>query len=289
MGKHGYYHLFPDGFRADYLFEDRAAFVSGMNILACSFLKSDVCIMAFCLMDNHVHFILYGTLDQCMAFRDRFSHHYSLWYSKRYASKCLQTLDFDIKHMDDERYILTSIAYVLRNSISAGFSFCPEDYLWSSGGLYFRDPEKLRIKCYKKVSEMTIRERRQCLRTRAEIPPEWLITSEGFIWPGNYVDYKRVESLYHTPKSFAYFMGQRKEDEINNTLGIYDTVFLPDIELREKAVIRSSRLFATTNLRQLDVRSRLILAKELRKEYRCSFKQIARIIHLDLKYIKELV
>ena len=61
------------------------------------------------------------------------------------------------------------------------------------------------------------------------------------------------------------------------------------IELREKAVIRSSRLFATTNLRQLDVRSRLILAKELRKEYRCSFKQIARIIHLDLKYIKELV
>lgn len=176
-------------------------------------------------------------------------------------------------------------------SIAAGFSFCPEDYQWSSSGLYFRNPEKISsmTSCWKMVSEMTVRERRQSLRTRMDIPHEWLITSEGFIWPGNYVDYKRVESLYRSPKSFAYFMGQKKEDEVNDALGIYDTVFLPDIELREKAVARCSVLFATTDLRQLDVRGRLILAKELRKEYRCSPKQIARIIHLDPKYIKELV
>lgn len=90
----------------------------------------------------------------------------------------------------------------------------------------------------------------------------WKIAPEGFLWPGNYIDYKIVEQLFKTPKSFTYFMGQGKEDEINRSLGIVHSVAMPDMELRAKA---------------------------LRKEYMCSAKQIARIVHLDPKYIKELL
>ena len=291
MDKCGYYHLFSDGFRADFLFEDKSSFIFGMNMVALCFLKSRVEVIAFCLMDNHVHFILYGTVTDCICFKDKFLHQYGLWYSNRYEGKCCQELIFDIKLMDDERYILTSIAYVLRNGIAAGFRFCADDYEWSSNGLYFRDPERLSLLTsgWKKISDMTIRERRHFLKTRAEIPPEWLVTQAGFIWPGNYVNYKHAESLYRSPKSFAFFMGQRKEDEINNVLGIHNSVCLPDIELREKAVNSCIRLFGTADLRALDVKSRIVLAKELRKDYYCSFKQIARIVHLHSKYLAELV
>lgn len=84
-------------------------------------------------------------------------------------------------------------------------------------------------------------------------------------------------------------MGQGKEEEINRSLGFEDSVRLPDIELREKAVLRCMRMFGTTNLRRLDAQKRIRLGKELRKECRCSIKQIGRIIHLDPIYLKELV
>lgn len=51
----------------------------------------------------------------------------------------------------------------------------------------------------------------------------------------------------------------------------------------------SHKLYGVTNLRNLDVRQRIALGKELRREYRSSVKQIARIIHLDPKYLKELL
>ena len=291
MGNKGFYHLFSDGFRTEVLFEDKQSFISGMNITALCFLKCHVKILAFCLMDNHIHFILYGTMDDCKHFMNKFIHRYGIWYSNRYSGKKSETIDFDIKIIEDEKYLLNSISYVLRNSIAAGYSFCVEDYQWSSGGLYFRMPERLNNSTsgWKKTSDISLREQRRIFQTQDELPSEWKITPEGYIWPGNYVDYKEVEKLFRTPKSFIYFMGHSKEEDINIILGINESVFLPDMELREKAVTHCFILFQTTNLRCLDAQRRIRLAKELRKEYRCSAKQIARIIHLDPRFIKELV
>ena len=291
MGKRGFYHLFSDGFRTDCLFENRQAFTAGMNIVAICFLKCDISILAFCLMDNHVHFILYGTAEECELFRDKFIHKYSIWYSKRYSGKMLERMDFDIRLMEDEKYILNSIAYALRNGIAAGYCYCTEDYPWSSGGLYFRMPERIMemTSGWKQISDITTRDKRRMFQTKADIPAGWKITPEGFIWPGNYIDFKMVEKLYRTPKSFTFFMGQSKEDEINRSLGISECIALPDMELREKTVTLCLRMFNTTDLRRLDVQKRITLGKELRRNYRCSAKQIARIIHLAPQYVKELV
>ena len=291
MGKKGYYHLFSDGFRSDFLFEDRQAFIAGMNIVALCFLKCDISVLAFCLMDNHVHFILYGTYEECERFKSRFIHRYSIWFSNRYFEKRHSDINFDIKVIDDERYLLTSIPYVLRNSIASGYKFCIDDYPWSSGGLYFRAADRLKMMTagWKKISDLSTRELRRYIQTLDDLPDEWLISPEGFIWPGNYVDYKAVEQLYRTPKSFTFFMGQTKEEEINRSLGIHNEVSLPDMELREKAVTHCLRMFNTTNLRRLDTQKRIALGKQLRRECKCSSKQIARIIHLDPIYIKELV
>ena len=78
MGNKGFYHLFSDGFRTDVLFEDKLAFIAGMNIVALCFFRCNVSILAFCLMDNHVHFILYGTKEDCLKFRDKFIHKYGI-------------------------------------------------------------------------------------------------------------------------------------------------------------------------------------------------------------------
>ena len=160
----------------------------------------------------------------------------------------------------------------------------------ASAGLYFRRPEIMDSVSshWTKVSDLSYRQKRDMLKTNMEVPGDWKVTPEGFLWPGNYVDYQVVEKLFRTPKSFAFFMGQSKEEEISMSLGAREHVALPDMELREKAVAHSRRMFRTSNLRELDADRRMRLAKTLRKEYRCSYKQIARIIHLDQKYLKEL-
>ena len=84
-------------------------------------------------------------------------------------------------------------------------------------------------------------------------------------------------------------MGQGKEEDINRSLGIDTAAELPEIELRENAIRLCLKMFKTSNTRMLDVTKRLVLGKELRRMYRCSVKQIARIIHLDPKFIKELL
>ena len=291
MGKKGFYHLFSDGFRTDVLFQDNISFIAGMNIIALSYLCAEVKILAFVLMDNHVHFILYGTADDCIRFKDKFIHKFAMWYSNHNNGRCLNAMEFDLKELEDERYLLNSIAYVLRNGIAAGFAYCPDDYRWSSAGLYFRSPEMLKsiTSRYVSISELSVRERRRLMHSHTDIPLTWKITPEGFIWPGSYVDYEIVERLYRTPKSFTYFMGQSKEEDINRSLGMDGNVVIPDMELREKAIELSMEMFNSTYLRKLTVPDRLSLAKELRRVYRCSAKQIARIVHLDQIYVKEFI
>lgn len=291
MGKKGFYHLFSDGFRTDVLFQDNISFVAGMNIIALSYLCSKVKILAFVLMDNHVHFILYGRAEDCIHFKDKFIHKFAMWYCNHNKGRCINALEFDIKELTDERYLLNSIAYVLRNGIAAGFAYCPDDYRWSSAGLYFRSPEMLDsiTSKYVSVSELSVRERRRLMHSHTDIPLNWKIVPEGFIWPGSYVDYELVEKLYRTPKCFTFFMGQSKEEDINKSLGMDCNVTIPDMELRAKAIELSMAMFKTTYLRKLTVPERLTLAKELRRVYKCSAKQIARIVHLDQMYVKEFV
>ena len=291
MGRRGYYHLFSDGFRTDVLFEDVKAFVAGMNIVALCYLKCEARILACVLMDNHVHFILYGEEQECILFRDKFIHRYGIWFSNAYPGRRCEMLDFDIKLIDGERYLLNSITYVLRNGIAAGYAYSADDYLWSSGGIYFRLPQRMEalVSSWKTISEIPSTECRRMFNTRDKFPADWRVTPEGFIWPGNYLDFRLVESLFKSSNAFTFFMGQLKEREINESLGINDRVSLPDLELREKAVNKSYKLYSETNLRNLDVRQRIAIGKELRREYRCSVKQIARIIHLDPKYLKELL
>lgn len=291
MGKKGFYHLFSDGFRTDALFQDNIAFVAGMNIIALSYLSSKVKILAFILMDNHVHFILYGTAEDCIHFKDKFIHKFAMWHYNHNNGRYMNALEFDIKELADERYLLNSIAYVLRNGIAAGFAYCPDDYRWSSAGLYFRSPEMLESlssKCVT-VSELSVRERRRIMHSHTDIPSDWKVTPEGFIWPGSYVDYKLVENLYRTPRSFTFFMGQSKEEDINKSLGMIGNVTIPDMELRAKAIELSMEMFKTTYIRKLTVPNRLSLAKELRRIYKCSAKQIARIVHLEQMYVKEFM
>ena len=71
MGKN-YFHVSSHGLETNDIFRSKEDFIRGMNDIALCVLGCDVCILAFCLMSNHFHFVLYGTLEECRKFAEEY-------------------------------------------------------------------------------------------------------------------------------------------------------------------------------------------------------------------------
>lgn len=66
------WHFSTDGNAVDAMFYDEDDFIVGMNRIYTTVRCYRVIILAFSLMDTHIHFVLYGKFDDC----NRFIHDY---------------------------------------------------------------------------------------------------------------------------------------------------------------------------------------------------------------------
>ena len=67
-----YWHFYTDGKSVEFFFPDDDSFRAGMELTSRLSAEFEVLILAFVLMDTHIHFILYGDLSECQ----RFMHKY---------------------------------------------------------------------------------------------------------------------------------------------------------------------------------------------------------------------
>lgn len=122
----GYYHLSSHGLEKNDIFKSRMDFIAGMNDVALCVLGYDVVIVCFCLMSNHFHFVLYGTLNECW----RFAHEYKRRCAMRMRRNTgevrgMRNVEVQIDLVDNQEYLENVIAYVLRNPLAAGLYVMP--------------------------------------------------------------------------------------------------------------------------------------------------------------------
>lgn len=101
------------------------------------------------------------------------------------------------------------------------------------------------------------------------------------ICPLCFLDLKRVEANFKTPMRYTYFLAKKLEGVIEEELYHSQKTFLPDKELRVVVSKLSKEIFAASDIRNLDVKSKLVIARRLRFDYASTVKQIARILNLD--------
>lgn len=90
-----YWHVCTDGLEKGLIFKDKDDFIFGMNGVPVCALRHDVYVLAFCLMDNHVHFILAGDEFSCRNF--------ILSYKRRLFSLAdLDGVDVCMKKIEDK-------------------------------------------------------------------------------------------------------------------------------------------------------------------------------------------
>ncbi|HIR82431.1 MAG TPA: hypothetical protein IAC98_01380 [Candidatus Cryptobacteroides pullicola] len=129
---------FTRGLERDLLFYGDADFLYGMNIIPRYLKLSGIRLLAFCLMDNHVHFVLEGCRAGCNQFIINYKRTLLSFLKKCREREIPETTVPGTVGIEGTDRLLTVIAYVLRNPVAAGINYLPQDYKWGSASTYFR-------------------------------------------------------------------------------------------------------------------------------------------------------
>lgn len=283
-----FFHVCTDGNALSWLFKDNEDFVHGINRIAiCTFL-TEVKVYSYSLMDNHVHFVLYGTMPQCKGFINKYKTLIGKWINLKYGiEQYLYHLSSQIIRIDSEENLIDTISYIDRNPTVAGYKYLPIDYPWGSAGFMFRKDRDYGP--VRRVSEIGTKELRQLLRTRLSIPGDWMLDSNGMILPTQFLEIAAAERLYRSPARYIYHLSKKLEGKVELLISQGNKSFFPDIELRQIVEKLSKEMFGTSLIRTLDFNSRIILARKLRYDYASTPKQISRMVNINPEQLSKFI
>lgn len=143
VAESGVYHVIAKGDGGRILFgddEDRRAFLKFM-VWGCA--EEGVSIIAWCLMDNHVHLVLQDGEQGLSRAMHRIMTSYARYYNRK-AGRVGHVFQerFRSKPIETDDYLLEAVRYIHNNPVQAGICSV-EAYLWSSYGEYAENPDAL--------------------------------------------------------------------------------------------------------------------------------------------------
>ena len=275
-----HWHICTDGLEKNVIFKSDTDYIYGMNSIPVCAAGNQVTILAFCLMSNHVHFIVHGEEDNCRKFITQ--------YKKRLTALTnLSSTDVCIKHINDDDYLMKAIGYVLRNPVSAGIRLMPYHYDWSSASLYFKKPDSGRLG--KKIGTLSYRSKRELLHSQTTLLDEYILTEKGLILPECYVDFEYVENLFRSPARLMYAMSRNENMEMELSGDILHKTKYSDEELSGTIKELCEETFQKSSADLLSIENRYRLAKILHKRYRLSRKQLARLTMTEPSLLKTML
>lgn len=278
-----YYHVYTKGLDSDIIFRDDKDYIAGMNIVAITHFKSSVKILAFVLMSNHFHFVIYGNRVSVIQFINIYKKLVSTYIYHRYhETSFLKGLETSCDEIDMTSDALKRIiAYVLDNPVKAGSQSLAVYHLWGSASCYF-SPSKL-IEGIP-LSSYGVRELRRILHSNIVLPSNYIMTARGYISPSSYVDFRMVEQIYGQARSFEYFLSTSASSRQmrKDILMFSDTLIISALE----------ELLGTkygSSIEELDPDMRRNLLNDMRKHFNTSAKQLSRVTGLPLKCVLDTI
>jgi len=277
------WHFSTDGNAIDAIFLDDDDFIAGMNRIYVVSKNYIIVILAFSLMDNHVHFVIYGSFDESNRFMHEYLRRTSIYLMSRHGlSNKMQDVPISHQPVTDDLYLKTVICYTIKNAPNAGLHFNSLDYPWSSGPLYFRQAGIWSSPAWMNgtsILEGNILVKRDYLKSR-NVPKGPIRTIGNLVFPGEYVAYEIVEQIFKSHRGFNYFLCRSKDSDVDSKGGYLSLLSVPIQEIRQHKKELCMELFGAKDLTTLDTAKRLRIARTLYSRYNSSPKQIAKICGL---------
>lgn len=132
----GFYHVMLRGNGRQLIFEDDADRREFLSCLDSAIEREGVSLIAWCLMDNHVHLIIDDPHDRLSTVMYRIGMKYAMYFNNRHQREGhLFEGRFKSSPIESDEYLVQAVRYVLNNPVAAGISTL-EDYRWSSYAEY---------------------------------------------------------------------------------------------------------------------------------------------------------
>ena len=132
----GFYHVICRGVGRQIIFEDDDDRTWFLRLLASGVKHTNTELYAWCLMDNHVHLLLAGTLDTISALMRDVLSMYAIGFNSRYGREGhLFQGRYLSEPIESEGHLLAAVRYIHQNPKKAGMAPM-ETYRWSSYGEY---------------------------------------------------------------------------------------------------------------------------------------------------------
>ncbi len=137
----GYLHVIVRGIGKQVLFESRADYSFYLKRLEKYCLETDVRVIAYCLMENHVHMMVRGNPDSIALLMKKIGVSYSGYFNRKYSRVGHLFQDrYKSEPIENEMYLLNVYRYILKNPEKGGICLASQ-YQWSSYQYYEKCPE----------------------------------------------------------------------------------------------------------------------------------------------------
>lgn len=288
-GMKWYFHTCSKGLESEILFASEKEFIAGMNRIAVCYLLSkkdgdEVLVIAFCLMDNHWHFILYGTEEACWRFVRRYKKLTSMWITEHRGIPLVEAPILGVWPIPNEK-IADKIAYVLRNPVAAGMGIQPAAYRWSSASLMFSQAKPGKWG-RRNTENISMKGKRRIGYTRQQLPDSWVVGPDSLIWPGNYVSIRIAERFYGALGKFMFALNNSNVDKDAEMEMMDGGPSIVDGEIKAKALALAQNDYGKRSINDCNSFERVAIAKTLKKEFGCNAKQLARVVQVNLQELK---
>lgn len=276
------YHAFTKGLENILLFRDEQDYIDGMNGIPQVLQKTQCQLLAFCLMSNHIHFVLTGNLADVRFFMEEYKRRIAMSLNERYNEvRPLHGMRFSIKEVDKLEYLRTVIAYVVRNPLGAGFKGMPYNYRWSSAAYYFQshDEEGTRIE------KLSLRKYRKILKThtpKTDFIKNCTIDNHGMILPSHYLNTNRVNNIYGRQATMLYFMSKNDDERVEAEMSTDFFEMQDDTTIRKMLLDTCYSVFGSLDVNTLSYPDKLSLAGIVRRRFGATNKQLTRIMHIKI-------
>ena len=258
-------------------FRDEEDFRVGMNHVAIEASRqTEVIVLAFTLMSNHLHFVLGGEKEAVAQFVDGLKRSYSMYLNRKYGTReFLRRNKADVREVSEEDEALErAIAYVQMNCVAANICSHPSQYPWGTGSTFFDSGTRSGTQ----LGQLSERARKRLMHSdRCACPGHWMVGEGGYVLPREYVQVSLVEKLFRTPARMNYFLKtsskarRRLETGEEKLPAFRDHIILsalPDL-------LRS--LFQKDTFRELTVEEQTELMRQVRFRFSADINQVARV------------
>ena len=298
-----FYHISTDGTGNGIVHICDGDYEQARKISAVLALRYHVRIICYAHMSTHSHFVVWCySYDDAAKFAEAYKREYSRYMKLTHNMSCVyRKVNAKPKVIKDITHLKNCIAYVLLNPVAARIVNRPEDYKWTSIGVYFGignsiDPERKTdnakpdsTRCNKKVSELTINEIREIFRTRGDLKHSgFVLDCDGHLDDKSFVDYRYVENLFKgilgLYQGFHYCNSAQQEE-----IYVEHVVKYNDNEVRAEAERMAEAKYGRRMINELTKSEKIGLLQGLKRKTGASDSRIGRALWMDAKEVKQFL